>query len=577
MTQIGHQAGAPRGPQRGEEGFTLIEVIVAGMVILIVMLSVGAVLIGSLGDVAYARQSQGADHLMDQALEQIRALPFTTLEAGLYNADPTVTSDPAISGGSYQGRTLLMSTSQPPAPLYPHQTTVRQSSPSTGTYTIDVYPTAYTGAGAGIVQVSVVVSWNRAARPGRQNYVTGQTLVYSPSAGCLAPTDHPFAAPCQPFLYANPVTGSGGITVTPDTVSGGLSSVLKSAQLVAPSASVDLQSEQIASVSSSATSPGYLIDTGSGPVAYGGGAVNSYADNQPGGSTSTYTSNSGPGATTGSQAVNAPNGTSLTLSGTGAVNATTAVAASAASATQPCSDLGGTPDTTGLACGSAQSATASGSPLTATATVPVGGSPLALTLASLTDSVAAFAGRAVTTGATFCTATSGDGCVRAATQRSAFSLGLGGIPASLSGSLPGWTGNFLQISAADATTAESGISPAAPTAGPSPTVSVYSSAAGGYVTPTPGTLPAPLTVSGTVNGQAVVVSMTLQDLTVGAASTTSTGCSSTCEKATVTSPVVADLDYTVTVAGSEVFGTVLHVDLGAETSATSYKAAPVAG
>ena len=569
-------AHRPRRPSRRvEEGFTLIEVMVAGMVILIVMLSVGVVLIGSLGNVAYARQSQGADHLMDQALEQIRALPFTTLQAGLYNGDSTVTSDPAISGGSYQGRTVLMSTSQPPPPLFPHQTTVRQSSPSAGTYTIDVYPTAYTGAGAGIVQVSVVVSWNRAARPGRQNFVTGQTLVYSPSAGCLAPTDHPFAAPCQPFLYANPVTGSGGITLTPDTISGGLSGVLKSAQLVAPSASVDLQSEQIASVSSSATAPGYLIDTGSGPVAYGGGAVNSYADNDPGTSSSTYTSNSGPGATTGSQSVNAPNGTSLTLSGTGAVNATTAVAASAASTTQPCSDLGGTPDTTGLACGSAQSATASGAPLTASATVPAAGSSFGL--ASLADSVGAFAGRAVTTGATFCTATTGDGCVRAATQRSAFTLNVGGLPSGLSASLPGWAGAYLQVTAADATSAESGINPAAPTATPSPTVRVYSSAAGGYLTPTPGTLPAPLSVTGTLNGQTVGVSMTLQDLTVGAASTTSSSCSSTCEQATVTSPIIADLDYTITVGGSEVFGTVLHVDLGAETSATSYKAAPVAG
>lgn len=567
-------------PRRGEEGFSLVEVVIAATVILIVMLSVGAVLIDSLGSVAFATQSQGADHLLDKTLEEVRALPFSTLESGLYQSDRTIASDPAISSGQFQGRTLLMSTSQPPAPLYPHQTTVQQSSTSAGTYTVDVYPTAYSGTGpSGVVQVTVVVSWNRAARNGLGTSISGQTLVYSPSAGCLSPSDHPFAAPCQPFLYANATTGGGGITITPDGLANGLGSVLTSAEVTAPSASVDLQSEQIASVSSSAVPPGYLIDTGSGPTSYGGGAVNSYADNDPGTSSNTYSSNQGPGAANSSQTVTAPSGVSLTLGGSGGINGSSAVAATSAGATQQCTDLSGNAVTTGLPCGYASSGTGSGLALSATLGVPIAGSTVKLILLSASENVAAFAGRAVTSGASFCKTTSGDGCVHAGTSRAAFTLGVGGLPTGLLSSLLGWTGDYLQISTGDSTSAESGINPASPQAGPGISVSYYSPSLFKYVPLPSGTLPVPLNISGLLNLQPVNVAISVQDLSVGSATTTSTSCSgaTSCEKATVTSPVTGDLSYTVTAAGTEVFGATIHIDLGTETSSTSYKVAPVAG
>lgn len=576
--------GPRRLPRRGEEGFSLVEVVIAATVILIVMVSVGAVLIDSLGSVAFATQNQGADHLLDKTLEEVRALPFSTLQSGLYTSDSTVSSDAAITSGKFQGRTVLMSTSQPPAPLYPHQTTVRQSSTSAGNFTIDTYPTAYDGTGpSGVIQVTVVVSWNQSARKGLGTSVSGQTLVYSPSAGCLSVADHPFAAPCQPFLYANAKTGSGGITITPDSLANGLGSVLTSAELTAPSASVNLQSEQIASVSASAVPPGYLVDTGSGSTSYGGAAVNSHADNDPGTSSDPYSSNQGPGVTTSSAPITAPNGSTLTLSGSGSVNGSKAVAASAASASQPCTDLSGiTPVTTGLPCGYATSGTGPGSGLTATAGIPVPLLPgtASLTLASLSESVSAFAGRAVAPGATFCTGTSGDGCVHAGTSRTAFTLGIGGVPSGLVTTLLGsaWNGDFLQASTGDATSAESGISPAGPEAGPNVSVSYYDPASNKYLALPAGALPS-ISIPGTINSQVVTVSISVEDLTVGSTDSTSTGCSGTtsCESGSITSPVTGDIGYTVSVAGTEVFGANIHIDLGTEMSSTSYKAAPVAG
>lgn len=579
MNRPAHPEAPRHLPKRGEEGFGLVEVLVASVVILILMLSVGVVLVNSLGSVAYAGQNQGADHLLDATIEQVRALPFSTLQSGLYENDTTVTADPAISGGLYQGTKLLMSTSQPPAPLFPHQSTVSQSAGSAGSYTIDVYPTTDSalGGSAGAVVVTVVVSWNRAARNGLDDSVTAQTVVYSPSAGCLAPTDHPFAAPCQPFLYANATTGGGGITITPDpAVVGGLAADLTSAELTAPTASVDLQSEQIASVSSSASSPGYILTQGSNQTAYGGDAVNSYVDDDPGTSSPPYSSNSGPSTANSAQTVTAPNGVTLSLAGSADAGSTTAVGATAAGSAQPCNDLRGVLVTTGLACGDASAGTASATPLTATVGIPGGGSTADLTVASLAESVAAFAGRAVTSGASFCTTTSGDGCVHAGTARSAFTLGIGGLPAGL-GPLPGWNGYLLNISLGDSTSAESGVNAGSPQAGPGVTVNAYDSKSGTYVPLAPGSLPAALTVSGYIGALPASASLTVQDLTIGAPQQTSSGCSSNCESATVGSPVTADLGYSVSVAGIEVFGATVHVDLGTESSSTTYKAAPVAG
>jgi hypothetical protein len=134
----------------------------------------------------------------------------------------------------------------------------------------------------------------------------------------------------------------------------------------------------------------------------------------------------------------------------------------------------------------------------------------------------------------------------------------------------------MTIGVADSTSAESGVNPAAPTAGPG--ITVYAYEGGTYVPLTSGNPPAgPLTVSGVVGGQTLAVSLTLQDLTIGAPKSTTTGCSATCESGTIGSPIIADMTYQVSVGGTEVFGATIHVDLGTESSSTTYKAAPLAG
>ena len=62
----------------------------------VITTALGYVLTGSMVNVAFARQRQVANHLATQAMEQVRALPFSTLAAGLDRTD-LATADPNIT------------------------------------------------------------------------------------------------------------------------------------------------------------------------------------------------------------------------------------------------------------------------------------------------------------------------------------------------------------------------------------------------------------------------------------------------------------------------------------------------
>src|SRR5436190_1023674 len=68
-----------------EEGFTLIELMLALGVILVAVIILAYTVSSSLANVAYSRQRDGANALANQTMEQLRALPFATIQAGLDN------------------------------------------------------------------------------------------------------------------------------------------------------------------------------------------------------------------------------------------------------------------------------------------------------------------------------------------------------------------------------------------------------------------------------------------------------------------------------------------------------------
>src|SRR5207247_11198162 len=76
-----------RSRLRGEAGFTLIELMVAVGIMLVALLAMAYTATIGFSDIALARQRQGANGLADQAMEQIRGLPFDTIKKGLATWD----------------------------------------------------------------------------------------------------------------------------------------------------------------------------------------------------------------------------------------------------------------------------------------------------------------------------------------------------------------------------------------------------------------------------------------------------------------------------------------------------------
>src|SRR5438093_3710073 len=206
--------------------------------------------------ISYARQRQSASGFANQAMEQIRALPFDTLKKGLGNADLGAMSDPLIvhSGVDYlYGAEKIPHGDNPTqAPLVPHRTTITNGTATA--YTIAAYVTYYNNQlTSNTFRVTVLVAWTAKGKP---SSVQAQSIFYSGS-GCLSPATHPFAAPCQPFLFASAVADEGGIGFT-----GSISGVdFQEANLLLPGQTSDAQIEQISSVQGSSTPSGVTLTT----------------------------------------------------------------------------------------------------------------------------------------------------------------------------------------------------------------------------------------------------------------------------------------------------------------------------
>ena len=199
--------GAPRRSGDGrEEGFSLVEVMVATLVLVIVMFSVTYVMVNSLADTAYARQRSEAINLANQTIEEVRALPWATIEQGMTATDligdtnvvgncfeanaldiASVVGTQACSTSSWADPSCLTQsvTATPPAasalvspaPISPHQACYKVG---TLTYAVDVYitgtsGTSYLTGSSQPLTATVVVTWSHAFRSGLSDHVVTTT------------------------------------------------------------------------------------------------------------------------------------------------------------------------------------------------------------------------------------------------------------------------------------------------------------------------------------------------------------------------------------------------------------------
>jgi prepilin-type N-terminal cleavage/methylation domain-containing protein len=502
LMRIGSPAARRR--LRQEDGFTLIELMVASGIILIALMLLAYTATVVYSDVAMARQRQGATGLANRTMEQVRALPFDALAAGLSSDDLTGSPDPAITGGC--GATWCFGGEEIPThsglgsvvPLEPHRRSLTLEGTS---YTIAVYPTYLDNDKAlNAFRVTVVVSWANPARRTGAALVRTQSVFHSPT-GCQSTQTHPLAGPGQPFLYGSASIDPARIAITGAGTGLPIAGIdLDNAALSLPSYSSAMQIEQAAAVQGRAQASGSTLKLeGQAEVTGGGQVVQSGADNDPSQPKPAYESQPLTQAASPVSASDAAGRNSLTLRA-GDTDVAASTSTVAADATNQCQDVNGNNqrDTPAQPCGAA-AATQRGA-VSATLRLWAGATNLG---DAVLANVAAGSNRGVAATdralqpepapISACTATTGDGCLRAAASRTVGALQLGGLPSSGAVAKPaGWNGYLVSVSAyTDSVMAEGGVGAATPrrrpraTPPPSPGSTAAATRANGSTWPTP--------------------------------------------------------------------------------------------
>jgi len=571
--------------RRDEAGLTLTETMVALGVMFVTLFSLAYTASISYYDTALARQRQSATGLANQAMEEIRALPFDTVKKGLSSNDTTIGTDSDIVtcgvNRCYGGEQIPLTgytAGTSIKPLVNHETSSRVG-PTT--YTVRTYVTYCTAAptcsaaSSNTFRATVLVSCTAAEGAGTSHRVTLQTILYSPS-GCLSTATHPFAAPCQPFLYGNAAAGQASIHIT-----GPIQSLsYGQADLWVPWEASDAQIEQIATVQGTASTSGVELDA----QAAGQTTASSGADNDPGTPGQTYNSQTVTGPASSTAAVSGGQN-SLTLTSSGGDGATTVTTTAAALGQSPaCTNPAGQAQTDLYPCGG--STASQGGSMSASAVLNSTGENLgSATLASLAQPVSppvpnrAFTNRDVPTGT--------DGLIHAEASRALGTLTLAGLPAGLApAQVPsGWAGYLVRVTGfTDSVTAEAGVSTAAPAVTAAGTIQYWNGTGYTNLSVAPG-------AGATIPVSAVHIAYTgiggplnidiVATLSTGG-TTTSDSCSTPCSvprtlaSAASQSPVVGDIVYTVTSGGAQLCNLDIKVDLGGLTAKASYTPAPQA-
>ena len=200
-----------------DDGFTLIEIILAMFIVVAVMTTVLGLVVSALGTLAQSRQRQSGSALATEAIESLRALPYTTVTAGApggCNASLglSATNTYVTSVGLAQTFTPPVALLSVPAEILvvnnqsPCQRTILQGNT---TYTVRQYVTQSSTTDA--YNVTSIASWTK--HGGAAAYSVERSTTFSPG-GCLVNTLHPFSGPCQAAFSGRAGSDSFNLTVT---------------------------------------------------------------------------------------------------------------------------------------------------------------------------------------------------------------------------------------------------------------------------------------------------------------------------------------------------------------------------
>lgn len=578
----------------GDDGFTLVELIVAMFVISFVLLGLMALQTSALVTSAQSRQRVQATAVANQTMEQLRALPWLTLSKGLStNFASASGGDPNVSGGNFVphvgdtlSETLVTSSSQvttmpPLSGTGGTNKTTTVDPGGTGTeFVTRTYVTRSSVTDPDVLMLTVLTTW-RANQSAHDKFVILRSQAYAPAGGCGDASNQPFLGACQALF-----SSSGGASAPSITVTGTDPAALPGVTTPTPvlpgspyavgtvtvgQTGVGVNSQQASSVDSTVQHARAVlapVDPDDAELASGGTKLTNAASNDVGSSGAAPASPSDVSDSGSSSAV-ATSGGSLTLSlraGTGA--------SGTARASTSTSCRTGIP--AGQPCGLGQLSGGSA----ASVTLGVGGTDFVASSVGAGGSSTAFGARfsgAAGSSSVGCTAVTGSGCTAAGASHSVGTTVVGAGPwaGATNGlvSVSGYTGSVL---------AQRGVSqPAlAPTASRSATVQYWNGTGYTSLTVSANTEQTILTPSVTWTSGALTVSAEAR-ITVTKAGTlvtaldptgcTGEGCTLDADMGTLT----ASVTYTIADGVSQ-WRVTVATDLGSARASAAFKAAPSA-
>lgn len=579
-----------------DSGFTLVELLVAMMVISAVLFSLMAVQTSALVTNAQTRQRTQGTAVANQVMEQLRALPWASLSKGMHSAFVSAAGgDPNVAGSRLRppadaaiDEPLVISTDQTTdrAPLSgaggSNKTVEPDPSIPSVKYTSRAYVTRSTQTAANVLTLTVITSW-RASQSATPKHVVLRSQAFAPTGGCGDSSNQPYLGACQALLSGDAgvtgptvtVTAAGagptGPATTPTTpIIPGTDATV--ATLSLGNAGVGVTSQQATTVEATAVHGGaqsVTADADVAAVATGGARLTNSASNDFG--------SAGAAPTNPADVIGVGSASPLTLTGAGTslqlvpasstanLRATTTVScASGIPAGQACAGS----DLTGSGTSSVV-LTAGGTPFTV-AGVAGGGSAKTLS--------ARFTSAAGTT-TVGCAALSGAGCLATSVTRTVGTTSVGS-GAWTGGAAP--SGLASVSSYADATRVERGLSQKTATAVTSRTGTVSYWNGTGYSTLTLDRLTSTTvvtpSVTTTVGGVTVSASatVTVTPAMAIASNPDPVGCSAEgCSITSDTGSVTLTVTYVVTSGGVPTAVTAA-ASLGSGRASAGFKAAPSA-
>ncbi|MCC2314815.1 type II secretion system protein [Cellulomonas xiejunii] len=267
----------PRDRVGRDDGFTLIELVVAMMIITMVLVSLMMVQVSALVTTAQTRQRSLGTAVANQVMEELRALPHLVLSRGLHTSFQSAGPDANVSAGRLRppsspaiNEALVLTSSQvtdaPPLSGPGGSNVTRQTDPSIPgvEFVSRAYVSDNPATADGVLTLTVVTSWT-ANRTGTPRSVLLRSEAYAPQGGCGDNANMPFLGACQALFSASGGSVGPVTSLTPaafDPVGGGVApgellpgAVHSSGTVTAAGTGVGVTSQQTTSTESSVAMP----------------------------------------------------------------------------------------------------------------------------------------------------------------------------------------------------------------------------------------------------------------------------------------------------------------------------------